>query len=290
MHIEKKSHEKSNTMKNMRTHITKSNQFFKSDSSIRIFFKDINSFPLLDKATEDKLAKKGDIDTLINCNLRYAVRLAHAYDYQGNLEDLIQCACIGMTNAAKAYNPDKMDKNGRFIYFAKKYIFGEIMQFYTMSHSKNKEDIFLLKRIKKEIERYQAEYGYEPDSEYIATKLGMEEEKVENLLNDNLQIVSVDTYFDEDEHLTYGDMIAGDLDADLELVREDESRCLEMEMHAYLKPKEETVMRGLLAMDSSFPRTLDDMADELQLTPQRCGQLKDTAIEKLKNNRILKYA
>lgn len=272
----------------MKTQLSKSNRFFDLNSVVAQYFNDIRRYPLLTKAEEDQAALAHDTDKLVNCSLRFAVCMAHAVGYYGNQEDLIQCANIGLIKAANAYDPSKMSPSGRFINFAQHYILGEMLQYRRQQSAYSREDFFLSKRIMAVSDKYQAEYGQEADSDYIAAKLAVPVSKVEEILSNDYEYVSVDANVGEEGSATYGDLIIGDYDADADLKKSDNRKSIEAEMQACLNYNEVTVMRSLFGFDSQVPKSLDDIAAELHLTPQRCSQIKNAAIAKLRDNNVLK--
>lgn len=257
----------------------KSKSFFQRETSLDLFLKDINRYPVLDKATEDLAALSHDVKKLVNSNLRFAVRAAHSFAYRGDILDLIQCASEGLMKAAELYDPTRMVANGRFIHYAKDFIFAELQRYVrTQNTTYSRDNYYLAGRINKISSAYLAMYGEEPGYEYLAEHLGVTPEKVEEVMFGNHEFVSENDQFGGEDQ-TYLDYMYGDLDADADSFNSDRRVAVEQAMHL-LSKNEEKVIRAFFGIGCR-QMSITDIADMLHLTPQRCNQLKKSAITKL---------
>ena len=90
---------------------------YDSDSSLRVYMREISKTPLLTPAEEIELAdriKKGDKAArthMIKANLRLVVKIAQDYSGYGlPLPDLISEGNIGLMKAEERYDPNKGGK------------------------------------------------------------------------------------------------------------------------------------------------------------------------------------
>ena len=85
------------------------------EGSIDSYFQAIDRHPLLTKDEEVSLAKRkrdhGDLAAahrLVNCNLRFVVKIAHEYEGYGmRLDDLVQEGNVGLIKAVQRFDPDR---------------------------------------------------------------------------------------------------------------------------------------------------------------------------------------
>ena len=79
------------------------------NDSLGIYLNQIAQIPLLTESEEKELARSGNIEKLIEANLRLVVHWALSYTPNATQStlDLIQEGNIGLVKAAHRYNPDK---------------------------------------------------------------------------------------------------------------------------------------------------------------------------------------
>jgi RNA polymerase sigma factor (sigma-70 family) len=115
----------SSTLQRKERSKTASADYIREVDTLRPFFLEARSYPLLTPEQEQQLAREAQagnrraVERLVECNIRLAVRIAYNYAGLGiDLADLVQEGCIGLWRAAELFEP----RGFRFSTFAVKWI------------------------------------------------------------------------------------------------------------------------------------------------------------------------
>ena len=88
--------------------------FFDADSGFQRYLREVERFQVLDRAAELDLARRfldGDQrsgEHLVNCNLRYVVKISLGYrGYGYKLTDLVAEGNLGLLQAVRRFEPDR---------------------------------------------------------------------------------------------------------------------------------------------------------------------------------------
>ena len=156
---------------------------------LTIYLNQINQFELLTAEQEAELSAKfaeGDFtarEQLINSNLRLVVSIAKRYRNQGvDFLDLIQGGNNGLIKAVEKFNPEK----GRLSTYATSWIKTEIKK--TIQDQKSSIRLpryvgDMVLKMKKFQEEFQQEAGRMPEIEEVAQALGVNNQKVVEIMN-----------------------------------------------------------------------------------------------------------
>ncbi len=177
----------------------------RQDESLKIFFKEISKYPLLDQDEEIELARriqKGDekaLQKLVNSNLRFVVSVAKQYQGKGiPLVDLIQEGCDGIIIAAKKFDPNRGIK---FISYAVWWIRQVIVKALS-DHCRvvrvPVSQILYLSRINKSVEKLEKIYERPPSDDELGEDIDISSDKVNSTLKYSIRATSLDTPINED--------------------------------------------------------------------------------------------
>ena len=255
------------------------------------YLRDIARLPLLSRDEEAALARRihrGDRDALndlVQGNLRFVVNVAKGYSKQGvPLEDLINEGNIGLIKAAGRFDETRGFK---FISYAVWWIRQAILQ--ALAEQSRIVRVPLnrvgqLYRVGKTQQRMEQELQREPTNAEIAERLGLKESDVSTSLfisNSHVCLDSagpgnedgsmVETLVNEEQAAVDEDLIA---DA---LVQELDSALMQ------LKEREARILRMYFGIGSGRTQTLEAIGQELGLTRERIRQIKEKALQKLRN-------
>lgn len=239
-----------------------------------------------------RLIKKGDkhaLDQLTRANLRFVVSVAKQYQGQGlSLPDLINEGNLGLIKAAQRFD----DTRGfKFISFAVWWIRQYIMQ----AIAENARIIRIpinkvtqggrIARVQSQMEQRLERI---PSTEELAEELQMEEVEVERALQQRASHVSLDTPLaGEDEDGSLMDVIVNDSARVPEdhLVNEESLHTEINRSLTALNPKQKETICFYFGIGTDHPMSLEDIANRMNLTPERVRQIKDKALTILRGTR-----
>jgi len=262
-----------------------------SDSSgLDVYLKDIQRYPLLSRAEEDALARRvreGDPvarEQLIRSNLRFVVSIAKKYAGNGvPLEDLINEGNLGLVRAAERFDPERGYK---FISYAVWWIRQAILQSISEAPRMVRlpmNRVGLAQRVSRSARKLEQDLARSPLPEEIAADLSVTEQEVREVLGFARGHVSLDEPMSSDSEDTYVEQISdedGD-SPDRDVFAQMLSRDLRRAMGT-LTDRERTILSRYYGLDGD-PLTLEEIGRQLGYTRERIRQIKELAIEKLRN-------
>lgn len=147
-----------------------------------------------------------DLADWITKNENLIYKIASYFTSVASIEDLYQAGCIGVIKASKNYNEEK---NTKFSTFAYPYILGEMKDLVRKNNpvKVSKEMLKLNKRILEAKALLAQALLREPTTEEISVYLEMKEEDVDEILNYNFFVSSIDAPL-KDTNLLLEDIIS----------------------------------------------------------------------------------
>ena len=233
---------------------------------------------------------------LLEANLRLVVSLANRSPGRGMpLLDLIPEGNLGLIRAMEMFD---YAKGFKFSTYATWWIRQAITRGMADQSRTIRlpvhlvEQVNKLSRIKREM--YQS-LGREATNEELAEESGIEENKIEMLLRQSRDPVSLDMPVGADEEAPLGDFIedAEATDAETAVVasmRHSDIR----DVIGTLEQREQDVIRLRYGLDDGVPRTLDQIGRKFGLSRERVRQIEREVMAKLRDgnraNRLREYA
>lgn len=242
------------------------------------------------RKTADELIKlytnyKYARNKLAEGNVRLVISEAKRYMNRGlNFGDLVQEGNLGLLKAIDKYD---YKKGFKFSTYATWWIRQAITRA-VADHSRTiRIPIHMIETITK-INRAQKallqEKGRQPSIEEIAEYLEMPISRVEKALSVAKEPLSMDKPIGSDGDTSLGEIIYDEstLSAEEELKIQSLRERLNMALKM-LSPRERKVIELRFGLDGKKPRTLEEVAQEMNLTRERVRQLEVQALEKLRN-------
>lgn len=262
-----------------------------SDDPVKLYLKEIGSYPLLSIEEEIEYAKRietGDEHAkkiLAESNLRLVVSIAKRYVGRGlSFLDLIQEGNLGLIKAV-----DKFDysKGYKFSTYATWWI----RQAITRSIADQSRTIRIPVHMSEVINKtYRVsrnllqELGREPTEQELADAMELPIEKIREILKVSSDPISLDTPIGEEDDSHLGDFIKDDTimgpeeAASYSVLQDQISKLLDT-----LTEREQRVLILRFGLKDGRSRTLEEVGKEFNVTRERIRQIEAKALRKLRH-------
>jgi len=264
----------------------------RESESLDRYLQDIGKIDLITAEEEVALTrqiKRGDIkalEKLTKANLRFVVSVSKQYQNQGlSLSDLINEGNLGLIKAAERFDETRGFK---FISYAVWWIRQSILQALAEQSRIVRlplNKVGSLNKINRAFVQLEQEFERQPTADELATILNLELEEVQTTLGVAGRHVSMDAPFAAGEENSLLDVIenpnAESADGNVtykESLKSEVKRSL-----STLTSKQAEILRLYFGIEQEQPVSLEDIAGQFGLTRERVRQIKDKAIERLKN-------
>ncbi|MFC6101125.1 sigma-70 family RNA polymerase sigma factor [Olivibacter domesticus] len=263
----------------------------RSNHSLSLYLTEVSKIELISADEEAILAKKireGDqaaLERLTRANLRFVISVAKQYQHQGLvLEDLINEGNLGLVKAAKRFDETKGFK---FISYAVWWIRQSIMSAVSIQSRVVRlpgNQISNLIKVRKAQASLEQRLEREPSIDELALDLDTSPERIIDALKNAERQISVDAPSIMMEEGTLLDVLPNfEAPTDQQLVLDS----LNIQIHKALEnlsSREQQILVLFYGLFSNEPHTLEEIADELQLTRERIRQLKTKALLHIKHS------
>jgi len=261
-----------------------------SDSSLRVYLRDISRTELLTPAEEAELAERvgrGDGDArehMIRANLRLVVKIAQDYANNGlPLVDLIAEGNIGLMTAVDRFDPDRGAKFSTYSAWwinqsIKRALSNQSKTIRLPAHMVDK--IARLRRISAILAE---ELGRVPSDEELSEELGIPTQKISRLKRASQRPTSLDAPVNDGEGINFGEII-GDEKAvhPLEALEEKTLMGQLGDLLEVLDEREQRIIDARYGLDGSKPLKLEEVGGEFGVTRERIRQLQAKALTKMR--------
>lgn len=263
---------------------------YDSDSSMKLYLREISKTPLLTIEEENQLAeriKAGDRearDHMIRANLRLVVKIAGDYSGYGvSTSDLISEGNIGLMNAVERFDPEK---GGKFSTYGSWWIKQAVKRSLANQSKTVRLPVHMVDKIARmrRIASLLAEtLGREPTDEELAAEVGLPRQKIAMLKQAAQRPTSLDAPVNDGEATEFGDIIGDEsamspLDALTEKNLHDQIDGL----LSVLDDRERRIIDGRFGLNGLKPMLLEDVGREFGVSRERIRQLQNSALAKMR--------
>ena len=263
----------------------------KTDDPVRMYLKEIGRVPLLSAEEEVELAQRieaGDEaakDKLVEANLRLVVSIAKKYVGRGlTFLDLIQEGNIGLIKAVEKFD---YTRGYKFSTYATWWIRQAVTRALADQSRTIRIPVHMVETINKTIRvsrQMLQELGREPKPEELAEEMGMDVERVRDILKLSQEPVSMDSPVGEEEDSHLGDFIkdeSAQVPADAAafvMLKEELAKAMDT-----LTEREKQVLILRFGLQDGRARTLEEVGYEFNVTRERIRQIEAKALRKLRH-------
>ena len=261
------------------------------DDPVRMYLKEIGRIALLTGDEEIELAQRmedGDEiakKKLAEANLRLVVSIAKRYVGRGMLFlDLIQEGNLGLMKAVEKFD---YKKGYKFSTYATWWIRQAITRSIADQARTIRIPVHMVETINKLVRvqrQLVQELGRDATPEEIGEEMGLDVERVREIMKIAQEPVSLETPIGEEEDSHLGDFIP-----DEEVLAPADAATFTMlreqliEVLDTLTPREEKVLRLRFGLDDGRARTLEEVGKEFDVTRERIRQIEAKALRKLRH-------
>lgn len=264
----------------------------KKPSAIEKYYLDIRVFPLLTKEEEIALsmrAEQGDTrakNRMVESNLRLVCFIARRYLYRGvDFEDLVQEGNLGLISAVDRYDYRKGYRFSTYaFYWIKKAIIKALAEqghLVTLPVTAASE----IAQIKKAIDNYTAENGYDPPTVPQLSKItGINQDRIRELMVAGTTPMSIQAPVKKKEGTAIQDIIPDTSNEDIDdyLMRQDTAEKVQQAMRK-LPDRERHIMELRFGIVDGNARNLEEIGHEFGVTRERIRMIEKRCLEKLRN-------
>ncbi|TXT43203.1 MAG: RNA polymerase primary sigma factor [Spirochaetes bacterium] len=264
------------------------NTLTRNDECLARYFRSIQHITLLNREEEESLSRKiaaGDEKSrqrLIEANLRLVVRIARTmWNPSLSLIDLIQEGNIGLIKAAEKFDGSRQVK---FSTYAAWWIRQSISRSLinterTIRLPHRKED--LIKKIQAERSILSQRLQRQPTTREISERLGVEEKKLQDVMQFSEHVGSFETTVDHDT-VSLLDMIEDYSYAPERIFEDIEIREETKKLLDTLKERERFVVQQRFEIDGGKWKSLKRMGIFMGLSPETIRHIEKKALSKLR--------
>ena len=264
----------------------------KVDDPVKMYLKDIGSVKLLTSEQEVELAKRileGDAQAkaeLCERNLKLVVSIAKKYVNRSSMQflDLIQEGNLGLLKAVEKFD---FTKGFRFSTYATWWIRQAITRAIADQARIIRipvhmvETIHKLSRVSKQLTQ---ELGRDPSNAEIAERMGITEQRVNEIQKIALDPISLESPVGEEDESKISDFVEDEsMKSPTDSAAQDILKSQLMAVIETLTPREQKVIRLRYGLDDNHPRTLEEVGKEFNVTRERIRQIEAKALRKLRN-------
>ncbi len=271
-------------------------RWFDGEKSLEYYYQEVDRHPQITAQEEQNLAariERGDekaLEKLVQANLRFVIHIAKGFRNQGlSMADLINEGNLGLLTAARKFN---RRKGFKFITYAVWWIRQNILKALEVQT----RNIRIPANVLNDLNRMRrAEAGLaqtldrDPTLEEVASEVNFQSEKAAQILEAVSNTVSLDTPFCNEDDVSLEESLPDTHTPlpDETLIQKSRYEGVNTVLGA-LSHRHQQVLSLAFGMDGAEPATYQQIGSRLGISRERVRQLKEDALNKLKQPALRK--
>ncbi|GAB4330788.1 MAG: sigma-70 family RNA polymerase sigma factor [Calditrichia bacterium] len=255
------------------------------------YLEEISKIPLLKPEEEVSLTQKiktGDteaLNTLVQSNLRFVVKIAKEYQGQGlPLMDLINEGNLGLIKAATRFDETR---GFRFISYAVWWIRQSILQALAEQARVVRlplNRVGMINKVNQVMRELEQEFNREPTFEEVSEILNISNLDIAQAVNGGSYHVSLDQPINRTDDGNMKEVLDNPNSPlpDSDLIKESLKQEIRRVLNT-LSPREREIISMYFGIDRERPLTLEEIGDRVNLTRERVRQIKERALSRLRH-------
>lgn len=232
------------------------------------------------------------VNMFIDANMNLVYKIASKYSKNTSIDkdDLVQEGCIGMLKAIEKFD---VESGFSFSTYATWWIRQSITRCISNSEYNIRIPVHMYEKMKR-VDILKKEYEVSHEEKvpigYLAKKLGVSNDEVENILMHlNLnKTVSLSTPLTGKQDFTLGDSIPDSIDVEKVVLDNMQNGKLLTTARKVLSTRELDVIKMRFGLDGYTPLTLDQIGEKYNLSRERIRQIEEKSLRKLKCNKDIR--
>jgi RNA polymerase primary sigma factor len=235
--------------------------------------------------SEDEEERVGARMTLVECNLRLVVKIAHEFKSKCGLplRELISAGNDGLIHAVDKFDPDKGARFGTYAIWWIKQSIRRAIEYQTNAIRIPTQISNNWRKIQATRKRLTEELGRAPSNAEIGEIVGLTERAVNSSRKADLSFTSLNTLVNPQDNVEIMDLIADEKASSPDKVMLDNDSIDQLyHLLHQLKEREQRVLIMRFGLDGEDPMTLEVIAKHMGITRERIRQIQNMALRKIR--------